>query len=76
MAINGEFFQRGGIYALNLAKDNMAAQSSEPKYRILIDIAHKQRFWNDPANMQGRDKNQIERVKYMTGQIMKNASLA
>jgi hypothetical protein len=32
------------------------------------------RFWNDPSSMQRSDKNQIERVKYMTGQIIKNAS--
>lgn len=23
------------------------AQTSSPKYRILIDIAHNQRFWNE-----------------------------
>lgn len=52
----------------------LLAQNSPTKYRILIDIAHKQRFWNDPAKMEGMDKNQIERVRYMTNQIMKNAN--
>jgi hypothetical protein len=49
------------------------AQTSSPGFRILIDIAHKQRFWNDPARMAGMDKNQIDRVRYMTDQITKNA---
>lgn len=51
-----------------------AAQTPSPRKRILIDIAHKQKFWNDPSMMAGMNKNQVERVKYMTGQIMKNAS--
>lgn len=54
---------------------NMLAQTSSPKHRILIDIAHKQRFWNDPARMGGMEKNQVERVRYMTDQIKKNAVL-
>jgi hypothetical protein len=52
---------------------NLTAQTSSPGYRILIDIAHKQRFWNDPVMMGGVDKNQIDRVRYMTDQITKNA---
>ena len=52
----------------------LLAQTSSPKYRILMDIAHNQRFWNDPARMEGMDNNQIERVRYMTNQIMKNAT--
>jgi hypothetical protein len=51
----------------------LAAQTSSPGYRILIDISHKQRFWNDPARMAGMDKNQVDRVIYMTDQITKNA---
>jgi hypothetical protein len=53
---------------------NIAAQTPSPRKRILIDIAHKQKFWNDPSMMTGMDKNQVERVKYLTDQIMKNAS--
>lgn len=52
----------------------LMAQTSSPKYWILMDIAHNQRFWNDPARMEGMDHNQIERVRYMTNQIMKNAT--
>jgi hypothetical protein len=49
------------------------AQNSNNKYQIYIDIAHKQRFWNDPADMNGMDKNSVNRVKYMTDEITKNA---
>ncbi len=48
--------------------------ASTPKYRILMDIAHGQIFWNDPADMEGKDPNQIGRVKYMTDQFVKTAS--
>jgi hypothetical protein len=49
-------------------------QTSSPQYRILIDIAHKPIFWNDPENMEGQDTNQVERVKYMTSEFVKNAT--
>ena len=49
------------------------AQNPNNKYQIYIDIAHKQRFWNDPADMNGMDKNLVNRVKYMTDEIVKNA---
>jgi hypothetical protein len=62
-----------GGYA-NAQRAQQIVQSSSPKYRILMDIAHKQKFWNDPARMNGKDANQIERVKYMTNQFVKSAS--
>src|SRR3972149_2162917 len=52
----------------------LPVQTTSPKYLILMDIAHNQVFWNDPASMEGMAENQVERVKYMTNQIMKNAS--
>jgi hypothetical protein len=36
----------------------MSAQSK----KVLIDVAHGQRFWNDPADMAGQDQQFIERV--------------
>ncbi|HSR16976.1 MAG TPA: hypothetical protein VLM39_02695, partial [Ignavibacteriaceae bacterium] len=37
-----------------------------------MDIAHGQKFWDDPAAM---DKSSnVERVKYMTGEFLKTAS--
>ena len=58
------------------------AQTPAPaKYRICMDVGHQQRFWRDPADMPGMDAKMIERVKYMTGELVKtttsvNASLS
>lgn len=49
------------------------AQSSQNKQRILVDIAHGQKFYNDPADMGGKDPALVERIKYMTGELAKNA---
>jgi hypothetical protein len=51
----------------------LTAQSAATSRQILIDVAHGQKFWNDPADMAGVDANFIERVKYMTDQITKSA---
>ena len=51
------------------------AQTPAPsKQRICIDVAHQQRFWDDPADMAGKDPKQIERVRYMTGELTKTAT--
>ena len=43
------------------------AQTPSPATsRICMDVAHQQRFWNDPAGMAGMDAKAIDRVKYMT----------
>jgi hypothetical protein len=52
------------LLLLIVCAGNLTAQTSSPKHSIVIDIAHKQRFWNDPARMRGMDKNQVERVRY------------
>jgi hypothetical protein len=39
-----------------------------------MDVAHQQKFWNDPAAMAGMDPKLIERVKYMTGELVKTAT--
>jgi hypothetical protein len=44
--------------------------------RICIDVAHQQRFWRDPSDMPGMDVKMIERVKYMTGELVKTATAA
>lgn len=49
-----------------------AGQSASKK--ILIDIAHGQKFWNDPATMTGADAQFVERIKYMTDQIKTSAA--
>jgi hypothetical protein len=51
------------------------AQTATPaKNRICMDVAHQQRFWRDPSDMPGTDANLIERVKYMTGELVKTAT--
>ncbi|HVF98083.1 MAG TPA: hypothetical protein VM871_12205 [Flavisolibacter sp.] len=50
------------------------AQASKAKKRILVDIAHGQRFYNDPAAMSGKDSGVVERIKYMTGELAKTAA--
>jgi hypothetical protein len=51
------------------------AQTPAPaKSRICMDVAHEPRFWRDPADMSGADVNRIQRVKYMTGEMMKTAA--
>lgn len=50
-----------------------ASQTSSFK-KIYMDIAHGQKFWNDPTDMKGQDENWINRVKYMTEQFLKTAS--
>ena len=58
----------------NARQAKPTAQNSSPEYRILMDIAHGQKFWNDPTQMDGQDANQVERVRYMTNEIVKNAT--
>jgi hypothetical protein len=42
--------------------------------KIYMDLAHGQKFWNDPSDMKGQDNNLVNRVKYMTDQFLKTAS--
>src|SRR6187455_732310 len=49
--------------------NRLLAQVGSAKHHVLIDVAHGQKFWNDPMAMKGMDPNFIERVKYMTTEI-------
>jgi hypothetical protein len=52
-----------------------SAQTPTPaQARICMDVAHQQKFWHDPADMAGMDVKLIERVKYMTGELIKTAT--
>ncbi len=44
------------------------------KYHIKMDLAHEPVFWNDPKDMGGKPTNQVERINYMTDQLLVNAS--
>jgi hypothetical protein len=50
-----------------------SAQSNSGKKKILVDVAHGQRFWHDPNDMPGKAPDLVERVKYMSGELTKNA---
>ncbi|MBA4053367.1 MAG: hypothetical protein C0490_01515 [Marivirga sp.] len=60
------------MLALISCSNSLLAQSARKK--ILIDVSHGQKFWNDPADMAGMDAGLIDRVKYMTDQITKTAA--
>jgi hypothetical protein len=59
---------------LTITSHIKAQPSSQPKYRICMDIAHGEKFWHDPASMEGKHPDFVARVKYMTGQFIKTAS--
>jgi hypothetical protein len=48
-----------------------AQTPAPPKHRICIDVAHQQRFWADPADV---DEKRVARVRYMTGEMLKTAA--
>ena len=49
------------------------AQSANAKKKILVDVAHGQRFWHDPNDMPGKDTALVARARYMSGELTKNA---
>jgi hypothetical protein len=57
-----------------LHENKSFAQTPASKKRILVDISHGQKFYNDPANMAGKDSAFIARIKYMTDELIKNAA--
>ena len=59
--------------SLILFTNSIFSQISSRK-KIYMDIAHGQKFWNDPSDMKGKDENWVNRVKYMTDQFLKTAS--
>ena len=67
------FFAGFLLFLLSLSAGIPAnAQTPAPaKYRICLDVAHQQRFWGDPADM---DEKRVERVKYMTGELLQTAA--
>jgi hypothetical protein len=50
------------------------AQSNVSRKKVLIDVGHGQRFYRDPADTNGQDPDFMKRVKYLTGEVKKNAS--
>ena len=62
------------VFLLTLLFCTYALSQTAHTQRIYMDIAHGQRFWNDPADMRGQDQNLVNRVKYMTDQFQKTAA--
>lgn len=62
------------VLAIVFQANHLFAQSSGSRQRILVDISHGQKFYNDPADMKGKDSALVERIKYMTGELEKNAN--
>jgi hypothetical protein len=62
------------LFSLLVGTGAYAQTAASTRYRICMDVAHQPRFWNDPADMPGKDVQQIERVKYMTGELLKTAA--
>ena len=52
----------------------LLAQPSAVRKQILVDVAHGQKFWNDPSAMAEMDTNMVARIKYMNGELVKNAT--
>ncbi len=48
-----------------------AQTSAAATHRICLDVAHQQKFWADPADV---DEQRAGRVKYMTGEMAKTAA--
>lgn len=53
---------------------HLFAQARTSTQRILVDVSHGQKFWNDPALMTGQDSSMVERINYMCGELVKNAT--
>jgi len=51
-----------------------AQTPKKAKHRIVIDLAHKPIFWNDPAGVAGKDPGLVNRINYMTGEMTKTAN--
>lgn len=62
------------LLALGFTGYVQAQTTKKAKYRIVMDLAHKQIFWNDPASMAGKAPSLVDRIKYMTGEMTKTAN--
>ncbi len=57
------------IMALIFVCTNLLAQDK----KILVDVGHGQKFYSDPADKISTDLVRTDRLKYMTGELTKNA---
>ncbi len=62
------------LFVLFFSVTAFAQTEKKSRYRIGIDLAHGQKFWNDPSAMSGLNQQVIDRVNYMTDEFRKTAS--
>ena len=62
------------LLSLFAAISASAQTPTTAKSRVCVDVGHGQKFWHDPADMAGMDAKVIDRVKYMTGELVKTAA--
>lgn len=48
--------------------------SPAPKKKIIVDVAHGQRFYSDPADGISTELVPADRLQYMTGELIKNGA--
>lgn len=61
------------FFACMLLMAGPALLQAQAQKKVLVDVAHGQKFYHDPNDMPGKDKEFVNRVKYMTGELSKNA---
>jgi hypothetical protein len=59
------------LFSLSSVLCAHAQTATAAKNRICIDVAHQQKFWGDPADV---DEKRVARVKFMTGEMLKTAA--
>ncbi len=64
------------LFSLSAAPSAHAQAPTPATDRICMDVAHQPRFWRDPSDMPAAEAKMIERVKYMTGELVKTATAA
>jgi hypothetical protein len=62
------------VSLLLLQANQLHAQTGGAKQRIVVDVAHGQRFWKDAASMAQDTSATAQRVRYLNGELAKNAA--
>jgi hypothetical protein len=62
------------VSLLLLQANQLTAQTAGAKRRIVVDVAHGQRFWKDAASLAKDTSATAQRVRYLNGELAKNAA--
>ncbi|HEY9045375.1 MAG TPA: hypothetical protein VIN08_05745 [Ohtaekwangia sp.] len=63
-----------GMLVIVIASVSVKAQPAAARQHVLVDVSHGQIFWFDPAVPGSRKPDQVERIKYLNGELVKNAT--